>query len=186
MTTLANPTPFKNVVDCIVNDEKVHLTKRIWHYLAATLKIDFTQQNKCLPVFVIASFIDVLSFVVGMIKDTKWFIIRNTITTINTSVSKVVIQLAEAISLLSTIKGGETASLNDRQKEYIINIRIAWHEIFILIIYEVITLVVIVLVVTLVKHVHRICNLNSLQMPDSYVKQNCSLIRMIGNKSNIF
>ena len=25
--TLANPIPFKDVVECVVNDEKVHLTK---------------------------------------------------------------------------------------------------------------------------------------------------------------
>ena len=51
----------------------------------------------------------------------------------------------------------------------------------ILIIYEVIILIVIVFVVKLVKHVHRLCN-----MPDSYVKQNCCPIRMLGNKSDIY
>ena len=56
----------------------------------------------------------------------------------------------------------------------------------ILIIYEVIILIAIVLVVKLVKHVHRLCNFNILQMPDSYVKQNCCPIRMLGNESDIY
>ena len=56
----------------------------------------------------------------------------------------------------------------------------------ILIIYEVIILVVIVLVVRLIKHVYRLHNFNNLQMPDSYIKQNCCPIRMLGNKSDIF
>ena len=56
----------------------------------------------------------------------------------------------------------------------------------ILIIYEVLILIAIVLIVKLVKHVHRLCNFNTLQMPDSYVKQNCCPIRMLGNKSDIY
>ena len=56
----------------------------------------------------------------------------------------------------------------------------------ILIIYEVIILIAIVLVVKLVKHVHRLCNFNNLQMPDSCVKQNCSQIKMLGGKSDIY
>ena len=47
-------------------------------------------------------------------------------------------------------------------------------------------MIVIVLVVKLVKHIHRLCNFNHLQMPDSYVKQNCCPIRMLGNKSDIY
>ena len=43
----------------------------------------------------------------------------------------------------------------------------------ILIIYKVIILVVIVLIVRLPKHAYRLCDFNNLQMPDSYVKQNC-------------
>ena len=43
---------------------------------------------------------------------------KNTVTTINTSVSKVTKQLAGAVSLLNTIRGGETPSHNDWQKEY--------------------------------------------------------------------
>ena len=56
----------------------------------------------------------------------------------------------------------------------------------ILIIYEVIILIVAVLIVRLIEHVYRLCNFNNLQMPDSYVKQNCCPIRMLGNKSDIF
>ena len=134
----------------------------------------------------IASIIGVLSFVIGMIMVKKWFSIKNTVTTINTSVSKVTKQLAGALTLLNTIRGAETTDLNDCQKEYIIKIGITWHEIMILIIYEVIILSAIVLVVKLVKHVHRLCNFNNLQMPDSYVKQNCCPIRLLGNKSDIY
>ena len=57
------------------------------------------------------------------------FNIRNSVITINTSVNKVAKQLSGAISPLNTIRGGETASQNDSQKEYIIKIRITWHEI---------------------------------------------------------
>ena len=69
------------------------------------------------------TFIDVLSFVVGMIMVKKLFNIRNTVITIKTSVSKVAKQLAGSISLLKTIKGGEIESQNDSQKEYMIKIR---------------------------------------------------------------
>ena len=67
-----------------------------------------------------------------MIMVKKLFSVKNTVTTINTSVSKVTKQLTGAISLLNTIRGAETTDLNDCQKEYII--RITWHEIMILII----------------------------------------------------
>ena len=116
----------------------------------------------------------------------KWFSVKNTFTTINTSVSKVTKQLTGAITLLNTIRGAESTDLNECQKDYIIKIGITWHEILILVIYEVIILIVIVLVVKLVKHIHRLCNFNNLQMPDSYVKQNCCPIRMLGNKSDIY
>ena len=88
-----------------------------------------------------------------MIMIKKWFSIKNTVTTINTSVHKATKQLPGAISLLNTIRGGETANLNDCQKEYIIEIGITWHEIMILIIYEAIILIDILLIVRLVKHV---------------------------------
>ena len=61
-----------------------------------------------------------------------------------------------------------------------------WYKIIILIIYEVIILIVIVLIVRLVMHVYRLCNFNNLQMSDSYVKQNCYPIRMLGNRSYIY
>ena len=69
-----------------------------------------------------------------MIMAKKWFSVKNTVTTINTSVSKVVKQLAGAISLLSSIRGSDTGGLGDDQKEYIIKIRITWHGILILVI----------------------------------------------------
>ena len=56
----------------------------------------------------------------------------------------------------------------------------------ILIISEMIILIVIVLIVRVIKHVYRLCDFNNLQMPDSYAKQNCCPIRMLGNKSDIF
>ena len=85
----------------------------------------FTQQSKLLAVVLIVSFTGVLCFVVGMIMVKKWFSNRKNVTTINnTSLIKVTKQLAGPISLLNTIMGGETPSLNDCQKEYIIKIRI--------------------------------------------------------------
>ena len=104
--TLANLITFKDIVECVVNDEKVHLTKEDLALSNTKIENWFTQQNKWLAVFLIASFIGVLSFVVGMIMVKKWFNIKNTVTTINTVVSKVTKQLARAIS-----SGGETASL---------------------------------------------------------------------------
>ena len=116
----------------------------------------------------------------------KWFSIKNTVTIINTSVSKVTKQLTGAITVLNTIRGAETTDLNDCQKEYIIRIGLTWHGIMILIIYEVIILIAIVLVVKLVKHIHRLCTFDNLQIPDGYVKQNCCPIRLLGNKSDIY
>ena len=146
----------------------------------------FTQQNKWLAVVLIASIIGILSFIIGMVMVKKWYSVKNTVTTINTSVSKVTKQLTGAITLLNTIRGAESTDLNECQKDYIINIGLTWHEILILVIYEVIILIVIVLVVKLVKHIHRLCNFNNLQMPDSYVKQNYCPIRMLENKSDIY
>ena len=179
--TLANPIPFKDVVECVVNYEKVHLTKQDLDLSNTKIENWFTQQNKWLAVVLIASIIGIFSFVIGMIMVKKWFSVKNTVTTINTSVSKVTKQLTGAITLLNTIRGAESTDLNECQKNYIINIGITWHEILILVI-----LIVIVLVVKLVKHIHRLCNFNNLQMPDSYVKQNCCPIRMSGNKSDIY
>ena len=125
--------PFKNAVDCVVYDEKVYLTKE--DLVLSNTKIEnwFTQQSKWLAVVFIASFIGVLSFIVGMVIVKKWFGVRNTVT-INTSVCKFAKHLAETISLLNTIRGGQTVSLSDSQKEYAFKIRITWHKIFILII----------------------------------------------------
>ena len=120
----------------------------------------------------IASIIGILSFIIGMVIVKKWFSVKNTVTTINTSASKVTKQLTGAITLLNTIRGIESTDLNEFQKNYIIKIGLTWHEILILVIYEVIILMVIVLATKLVKHIHRLCNFNNLQMPDSYVKQN--------------
>ena len=118
--TLANPIPFKDVVECFVNDEKVHLTKEDLALSNTKIENWFTQQNKWLTVVLIASIIDVLSFVVGIIMVKKWFSIKNIVTTINTSISKVTKQLTGAISRLSTIRGAETTYLNDCQKDCII------------------------------------------------------------------
>ena len=48
----------------------------------------------------------------------KWISVRNTVTTINTSVSEVAKPLAGAISHINTIRGGEATSLSYSQKEY--------------------------------------------------------------------
>ena len=102
--TVANPIPFKGVVECVINDEKVHLTKEDLALSNTKIKNWFMQQNKGLAVVLIASYIGVLSFVIGMIIVKKWFSIKNTVTTINTSVSTITKQLAEAISLLCYAK----------------------------------------------------------------------------------
>ena len=84
--TLANPIQFKEVVECVTNDEIVHLTKDNLALSNPKIENWFTQQNKWLAVVLIASFIGVISFVIGMIMVKKWFSIKNTVTTINTSV----------------------------------------------------------------------------------------------------
>ena len=120
---------------------------------------DIHENDLKLALVLIASIIGVLSFIIGMTMVKKWFSINNTVTAINTSVSKVTKQLTGAISLLRTIRGAETTDLNDCQKEYIIKIGITWHEIMIFTIYEVIILIAIVLIVRLIKHMYRLCNL---------------------------
>ena len=116
------------------------------------IEIGLHKKNKWLAVVLIASIFGVLSFIIGMIMVKMWFSVKSTVTTINTSVSKVTKQLTGAMTLLNTIKGTEMTDLNDCQKDYIIKIGITWHEIMILIIYEVIILIAIVLIVQLVKH----------------------------------
>ena len=169
-----------------INDEKLHLTKEDLALSNTKIENWFTSQNKWLAVVLIASIIGILGFIIGMIMVKKWFSVKNTVTTINTSVSKVTKQLTGAITLLNTIRGAESTDLIECQENYMIKIGLTWHEILILVIYKVIILMVIVLIVKLVKHVHRLCNLNNLQMPDSYVKQNCCPIRMLGNRSDIY
>ena len=90
----------------------------------------------------IARIIGILSFIIGMIMIKEWF----SVTTINTSVSKVTKQLTGAITLLNTIRGAESTDLNECQENYVIKIGLTWHEILILVIYEVIILMVIVLI----------------------------------------
>ena len=65
----------------------------------------FTSQNKWFAVVLIASIIGILGFIIGMVMVKKWFSVKNTVTTINTSVSKVTKQLTGAITLLNTIRG---------------------------------------------------------------------------------
>ena len=113
--TLANPIPFKDIVECVVYDEKVHLTKEDLALSDTKIENWFTQQNKWLPVVLIASIIGVLSFVIGMIMIKKWFSIKNTVTTDNTSVNRVTKQLTGAISLINTIRRVETTDLNNCQ-----------------------------------------------------------------------
>ena len=184
--TLANPIPFKDVVECVINDEKVHLTKEDLALPNTKIENWFTSQNKWLAVVLIASIIGILSFIIGMIMVKKWFSVQNTVTTINTSVSRVTKQLTGAITLLNSLRGAESTDLNECQKDFIVKVELTWHDILILVMYEVIILMVIVLVVKLVKHIHKLCNFNNLQMPDSYVKQNCCPIRMLGNRSDIY
>ena len=62
--TLANPISFKDAVECVTNDEKVHLTKEYLALSNTRIENWFTQQNKWLTVVFISSFIGVLSFVV--------------------------------------------------------------------------------------------------------------------------
>ena len=111
--TFANPIPFKDVVECVVNDVKVHLTKEDLALSNTKIENWFTQQNIWLAVVLIASIIGALSFVIGMIMVMKWFNIKNTVTTMNTSVSKVTKQLTGAITLLNTIRGAEKIDLSN-------------------------------------------------------------------------
>ena len=61
------PTLFKDVVECVVNDEKVHLTKEDLALLNTKIENWFTQQNKWLAAVLIASITGVLSFLMAMI-----------------------------------------------------------------------------------------------------------------------
>ena len=105
-----------------------------------------------------------------------WCGVRNTVTTINTSVSIVAKQQEGANSFLNTIRG-EIVDLSESQQEYTIKIRMRRYEILMLIIYEVIILIAVFLVVRLIMHVCRLCNFNNFQIQDSYVKQNVVQLR---------
>ena len=70
----------------------------------------------------IASIICILSFIIGMVMVKKGFSVKNTVTAINTSVSKVTKQLTGAITLLNTIRGAESTDLNECLKDFIIKI----------------------------------------------------------------
>ena len=65
--TLANPIPFKDIVECVVSDEKVYLTKEDLALTNTKIENWFTQQNKWLAVVLIASIIGILSFVIDMV-----------------------------------------------------------------------------------------------------------------------
>ena len=99
--TLANPMPFKDVVACVDNNEKVHFTKEDLALSNTKSENLFTKQTKWLAVVLIASIIGDIHFVVGMITVKKWFNVSTTVVTINASASKVAKQLAGAISLLN-------------------------------------------------------------------------------------
>ena len=118
--TLPNPIPFKDVAKCIVNDKKVHLT--IEDLALSNTKIEncFTPQNKWLAVVLIASIIGILSFIIGMVMVKKWFSVKHTVTTINTSVSKVAKHLTGAMTLFNSLRGAESTDLDECQKDYII------------------------------------------------------------------
>ena len=74
-------------MECVGNNKKVHQTKEYLSLSNTKIENWFTQQNKWLAVVFIASFFGILSFVIGMIMVKKWFSIRNTVTTITTSLS---------------------------------------------------------------------------------------------------
>ena len=65
-------------MECVINDEKVCLTKEDLALSNTNIENWFTQQNKWLTLVLIASCIGVLSFVVGMFMVKKWFSIKNT------------------------------------------------------------------------------------------------------------
>ena len=74
--TLANPIPFKDVVECVVDDEKVHITKEDLALSNTKIENWFTQQNKWLAVVLIANITGILSFILGMIMVKKWFSVK--------------------------------------------------------------------------------------------------------------
>ena len=59
---LENSMPFRDVVDCVVNNEKIHLTKEDLAVSHTKIENWLIQQNIWLAVVLIASFIGVLIF----------------------------------------------------------------------------------------------------------------------------
>ena len=55
--TFANPIPFKGVVECVVNNEKVHLPKEDLALSNTKIENLFTQQNKWLAVVLIVTLV---------------------------------------------------------------------------------------------------------------------------------
>ena len=119
---LANLIPLKEVVECVVNNEKVHLTNGDLTLSNTKTETWFMHQNKWLAAICIASFIIVVSFDIDIIMAKKWYIIRNTIVTISTSVRKVAKQLAGALSLLNLIRGGGAIDISESQNKCVIRI----------------------------------------------------------------
>ena len=64
------------MVECVVNDEKVHLTKEDLALPNTKIENWFTPQNKWLAVVVIASILGILSFNIGMVMVKKWFSVK--------------------------------------------------------------------------------------------------------------
>ena len=60
--TFANPIPFQDAVECVVNDEKVHLTKEDLALSNTKIENWLTQQNEWLAVVLTLSFIGGLKF----------------------------------------------------------------------------------------------------------------------------
>ena len=57
--TLANPIQFKDVVECVINNEEEHLTKEDLALWNTKIENWFTQQNKWLAVVLTTGFIGV-------------------------------------------------------------------------------------------------------------------------------
>ena len=58
--TFANPVLFKDIVDCGINTEKVHLNRMIWYYLIPKMKIGSHKKNKWLAIVLTTSFIGLM------------------------------------------------------------------------------------------------------------------------------
>ena len=76
-----------------------------------------------------------------MIIVTKNYNVRNTVVTINVSLSKVAEWLAGAISLLHSSIGEELVDITESQNECMIKIGVTWYELLI-VIYKAITMFV--------------------------------------------